>query len=120
MVPSRRRFGRAPRRPAPRTAAVLAIGLAALAWAALSAGGFAAERAACPEDHSWLVTSVALASSAAASAALALAVDAYRATASHPGSDALLAAAALYVAALAWVGSVAGTVILLAVDLCTL
>jgi hypothetical protein len=103
----------------PRTAAWLAIALGGIAWAA-GGGSFAGERAACPGPQSVLVAAVALVASATGCAGLLLAVGAYRATASERSGDWLLAAAGLYVSALAAISAVAGTVTLLAVDLCEL
>lgn len=106
-------------RPLPRTAALVGIVLAGLAWWVLVFAGYGVERSACPDPSPALATVAAILCALAATAGWLLAVWAYTASAGERSNQWLVGAAGLYVTTLAWAATVTGTVALFAVDLCS-
>ena len=104
----------------PRNAALAGIALASVSWFVLLFGGFGGEKAACPAGDSAWVAPIAVACAFTATLGMAAAVWAYRESAGAPSSTWLLGAAGLYVTTLAWTATIAGTVSLLLVDVCSL
>ena len=106
-------------RPLPRTAALVGIVLAGLAWWVLVFAGYGVERSACPDPSPAIVTVAAILCALAATAGWLLAVWAYTASAGERSNQWLVGAAGLYVSTLAWAATVTGAVALFVVDLCS-
>ncbi len=104
----------------PKNAALAGIALASLSWLVLLFAGFGGERAACPEgDGAWVIP-LAVVCAVTATLGMAAAVWAYRESAGAPSGEWLLGAAGLYVTSLAWTATIAGSVSLFVVDVCSL